>query len=516
MATSNTKVPTKTTVSNFYKVLTLVQPSESFLTAQALRVDSGTATLGETLKSVYQSPSFGQSPADALARIFFLAYDRAPDASTFAVGMQLMRDGLTLSDISRFVLTLPGLPLSNDGLPSSLAFTLTLVTRALGAGNWLTLASNLATDLDAGSYSRGQLLAAVAGIQNLPGVPEANVETALMYLAGAGREASSIEMLHASATTAGRIIEALNVAGLSATGGYAALTLTNEALTLSSELTADLVWDLSKPSFKLGGSSTFKVFYSLDEGLSGSVASFSNSLVGAVTTLDAHEASGKGKITFTGSNKVANYFWAPAAGSTATGGLGQDTLIGGDGTDVFTATAGNDVLTGGLGDDKFILAASTVYQTGTSMTTITDFGNGKDTLDFSRLLNKTFDVSALAAILASSTAAVVAANGSVSLVANNGVWVDGVGTSLVARAATATDVAALFGAGMVFAAPTQAGKLVVITADTRNSADVWMVLNSTDVTHVTDGTTGPAEVFQVAHLVGSWNPTLTGMLPVVL
>jgi len=515
MATTS-KVPTKTTISNFYKVLTLAQPIDSYLTALALRIDSGAATLGATLKSVYESPSFAQSPADDITRLFFLAVDRAPDASTFAAAMELLRSGTTMPEIAAFLMRVPGLPLSDDGLPTTLGFTQALVVRALGAGNGLALAADLAAGVDAGSYTRSQLLAAVSGITGLPMVPESQIETALLYLAGAGREANAIELLNASTTTAGRIIEALSAGGLSATGGYTALTLTDDALTLSSELAADLVWDLSKPSFKLGGSSSFKVFYSLDEGLSGSVVSFSNGLVGSVTTLDAQDASGKGKITFTGSNAQGNVFRASAAGSTAMGGTGDDSLIGGDGVDTFTATDGQDVMTGGLGDDKFVLAASPVYTAGTALATITDFGNGKDSLDFSKLLNKSVDVSKLTAVLASSAAATPLANGSVTLVANNGVWVSGAGSSLTTIAATASDVAALFGVGMPFAAPTAVSKLVVITADTRNSADVWLVLNSSDVTAITDGTTGPAEVFQVAHLVGSWNATLAGLLPVVL
>lgn len=513
---ATTKIPTKSTVNNFYQVLTLEQPSDSFLTAQALRIDSGAATLGETLRLIYLSPSFDQSPADDITRLFFLGFGRAPDAVTFATAMQLVRDGMTLADIGQFVLTLPGLPLSNDGFPVNYAFATTLVNRALGAGSWLTLTTQLSDWLDAGVFNRGQLLAAVAGIPGLPGAADRDVETALMYLAGAGREASQIELLNASSSTAGRIVDALSVAGLSATGGRPALTLQGDTLFLSSDVTADVVWNLALPSFKLGGASGFKVFYSLDEGLSGSVVDFSASLVGSVTKLDAQEAIGKGKVAFVGSATLANAFWAPGTGSTATGGNKNDVFVGGSGVDVFTATAGRDVFTGGLGDDKFVLAASTVYQTDVSLTTIADFGEGKDTLDFSRLLNKSVDISSLTAMLATNTTAVSLANGSVSLVENNGAWVSGAGISTVARAATGSDVVALFGAGRLFANPTQTNKFVVITADTRNSADVWLVHNSTGVTAVTDGITGPQEVFQVAHLVGSWNVTLTGALPVVL
>ena len=75
---------------------------------------------------------------------------------------------------------------------------------------------------------------------------------------------------------------------------------------------------------------------------------------------------------------------------------------------------------------------------------------------------------------------------------------------------------ALFGVGKLFGTPTQVTKSVVITADTRNSADVWLVLNNTLVTEINDGIAGPQEVFHVAHLEGSWNVSLVGTLPVVL
>ena len=200
--------------------------------------------------------------------------------------------------------------------------------------------------------------------------------------------------------------------------------------------------------------------------------------------------------------------------------------MGGDGVDIFTATDGNDVMTGGLGDDKFILAVSNVYQAGTALTTITDFGDGKDTLDLSRLLNKSVDISALVAVMATRVPSlpgvvpvvlpIPVTNSLVTLVENNGAWVTGADADAVSRSAEAADVAALFGADRLFAAPTQVSKSVVITADTRNSADVWLILNNTGVGAITDGTDGPQEVFHVAHLDGSWNVSLVGTVPVVL
>ena len=54
---ANAAVGALTTVKQFYQVLSLEQPSSSVLDAMAARVDNGTATLGETLKTLYLSPT---------------------------------------------------------------------------------------------------------------------------------------------------------------------------------------------------------------------------------------------------------------------------------------------------------------------------------------------------------------------------------------------------------------------------------------------------------------------------
>jgi hypothetical protein len=529
MVTSiSTKPTNKAIVTKFYKVLSIAPPTDTQLTVDAARVDSGATTLGETLKALYASSSVAQGPARDVARMFFLAFDRAPDVFLFGVAMDAMRSGMTFADVCKVVLTLPGLPLSNDGLPTSLDFMNAILLRLVGSDYNPVWATDFARDLDNGTYTRHQLLSLASHFDSIAVASVSAIETSLLYLAGAGREATNYEMVHASETTPGRIIEALAAGGLSATGGYAALTRTDMDLTLSSDLPSDLIWDMSTMTFKLGGATSFKVFYSEDEGLSGSVAAFSRSMASGSVSLDASEAIGKGKVIFTGSSDTPNTFKAPAAGSTVKGGAGSDTLIGGDGKDIFTASGGNDVMTGGLGDDTFILGASNVYQDPAkpAVTTITDFGNGKDLLDFSRLLNKSVDISKLVAVMATRVPSaagvspvvvpISVTNSLVTLVENNGAWVDGDGTDVVSRSANETDVAALFGADKLFAAPTQVTKSVVITADTRNSADVWLILNNTGVTDITDGTTGPQEVFPIAHLDGSWNVTLVGIIPVLL
>ena len=503
------------TVTRFYKALSLQQPSPVMLSVLAQRVDSGSATYGEVLKTLYTSATVMQeSPADELVRMFFLAFNRAPDAPLFGTMMDMLRGGSTLADLAGIVLGVPGFALSDAGYPRHGDFVSALLGRALGAFSPV-LAQQLTDLLDAG-LSRAQMLAVVSGLPSLATAPPDRVETALLYLAGAGREASVAELATQPATTDGRIIAALAAGGLSATGGELAFHRQGNAVRLYGDLAGDLVWNAALGRYTLAGKSAFKVFYSLDGGLSGSVVDFNAEMARGVTSIDAADAVGKGKLVFTAGPSQAVSVIAPVGGSSLLGTAQADRWLGSAGADTIFFTGGRDTATGGLGDDRFVLPDSTVYQAGGAPVTITDFGVGKDQLDFSRLLNKSVDISALTARLATDAPGLVLANGAVVLVENNGAWVSGAGASLVSRAATAADVLALFGPGKLFRQPTQVNKSVVITADTRNSADVWLILNNTDVTQVTDGMTGPQEIFHVAHLEGSWNASLVGTLPVPL
>ncbi|TAH16985.1 MAG: calcium-binding protein, partial [Oscillatoriales cyanobacterium] len=56
------------------------------------------------------------------------------------------------------------------------------------------------------------------------------------------------------------------------------------------------------------------------------------------------------------------------------GGDGNDILYGGKGSDTLNGGLGNDTLVGGLGNDVFVLGA------GLGVDTISDFGNGQDTI----------------------------------------------------------------------------------------------------------------------------------------
>ena len=62
---------------------------------------------------------------------------------------------------------------------------------------------------------------------------------------------------------------------------------------------------------------------------------------------------------------------------SVTGNLSANSIDGGGGNDSIYGAAGKDVLTGGLGDDRFFIGE---FGALTNSDTITDFGNGNDTI----------------------------------------------------------------------------------------------------------------------------------------
>jgi hypothetical protein len=503
-------------ITRYYNILSPISPTDAVLQALADRVDAGLSTLGQTLKTLYTSATVQEGPAHELAKLFFLAVGRAPDAPLYTGAMQMLRNGTDAATVADTALQIPGFALSTVGLPTDAAFAAALAQR-VGGANEAALTQQWTAALAAKTATRGALVVQATKLGEVAVASQPDIDTALLYLAGTGREATSVDLsLQTQASTDAKIIAALAAAGLSATGGNLALSKAGGTVQLYGELAADLVWNAATNTYTLGGSKAFKVFFSPDGGLSGAIVDFASGMVTGATEVDASLATGKGKVLLTAGTTPVQ-FKAPVGGSTAVGSTGADTFTGSDGKDLLYLTSGKDTLTGGLGDDTFVLPASTlVAAAGWAPGKITDLGVGKDVLDFTRLLGKSVDVAKLVAVLADATTEQTLSNGGVALVESNGVWTSGAGATLKTRAATADDVAALFGTGKLFKAPTAVSKSVVITADTAASADVWLLLNSTDVKAITTGTGGPKEVFHVATLEGAWNPTLVGIQPVSL
>ena len=344
-------------------MLSLEQPSPTVLQSIALRVDGGSATYGDVLKTLYTSATVTQqSPADELARMFFLALNRAPDAPLFNAMMDQLRAGKSLADMAAFMLAAPGFALSDAGFPRHESFVSALLARTLGSGFTPDLASTLTGFLNDGVLSRAQMLAVVSGLPGVAVAPQARVETALLYLAGAGREATTQELDLAPTTTDARIIKALTAGGVSATGGALALYREGDAVQVYSELAADLVWNAATNVYTYGGKSSFKVFYSTDGGLTGALVDFVPEMARGVTELDASAALGKGSLFYTAGTSGAAEVMGPLGGLVFTGGKLADVAVGSVGADTFYIAAGADTLTGGAGDDRFVLPASTAYQ----------------------------------------------------------------------------------------------------------------------------------------------------------
>lgn len=523
MATTTTVSANQTLIKNFYKILTLAQPADSQLAVLAQRVDTNVATLSETLRGIYDSPSRVAGPADEVATLFFLLFGRAPDPILYNAAMESMRAGASLASLATIGLGMPGYALSSDGAKSNQDFVDTLYQQLTQGRSIATVdLAYYVTALNTNTMTRGGLVAAAAE-SNLF-YPASKIPLALIYLAAAQREASSIELTTAPSGLDAVINLAMKAAGVSPTGGKPSFALNGSLLSLSGEMAPDLVFNLADNKFTLGGVADFKALYSSNGGLTSAVTTFNSALTSGVYGLDARGMTDKGKITFTGRAAQGNEFYAGTADSVAVGGTGNDVLVGGAGSDKLTATTGRDVLTGGAGSDTFVFAPSTAYISGNSFVSITDFGNGADKLDTTFLLNKNGTTTTAATpttgagvVLATSTAAVALSNGDTKLIENNGKWTTGTGTATLPRAATAVDVAALFNtANTPFLNPTQTGKFVLITADIRNGADMWLINNDTGVTQITDGVTGPQEVFLVGHIDGSWNLVLSGLQPVAI
>lgn len=149
-----------------------------------------------------------------------------------------------------------------------------------------------------------------------------------------------------------------------------------------------------------------------------------------------------------------------------------------------------DSLTGGV-KTKFEASAVT---NGISQISNFKLGAEGDILDFSAFLNKT-GTTKIATKLSTSTTATAWANGDVLVVQGDSID-------------TSAEIAALFGTGKPFAAPTGQAKAVIIVSDIIGDATAWYITNKTTatITSIEEN-----EVEQVAVLTGINNLALVGL-----
>ncbi|MFZ6743557.1 DUF4214 domain-containing protein [Undibacterium sp. JH2W] len=209
-------------------------------------------------------------------------------------------------------------------------------------------------------------------------------------------------------------------------------------------------------------------------------------LSGDVKQINHVDLSAIAPATTTGSTPSASKVTVT---TTIKGDAANNMLIGSNYPNFFDGGPGLDTMQGGTGVDTYAFGMTPVAN---GVDTITNFviGKGGDVLNFSAFLNKT-GTSKIAAVNAAAVTPKAWANGDVLTVQGN--------------ALDPTKLAALFGPGKAFTAPTVASKMVLITADIIGDASIWFVINQLDVTNIT-----PDEIVLVGTLTNVNNLTLVG------
>lgn len=164
-----------------------------------------------------------------------------------------------------------------------------------------------------------------------------------------------------------------------------------------------------------------------------------------------------------------------------------------DNGDWFEAGNGNDVLYGGAGRDQYVFE-SDARLNGTDTIHSFQLGTTGDVLDFSKLLQAT-DTTNIATQLLDAPNNQAWSNGQVLV--TQGFGLDS--PEEIAQLFSTTETTS------VYAAPTQASKVVVITADIVGHASVWAITNQTQVQEITAD-----EVIQIGLLADINNLTLVG------
>jgi hypothetical protein len=182
----------------------------------------------------------------------------------------------------------------------------------------------------------------------------------------------------------------------------------------------------------------------------GAVALDSGDLVN-VTSVDARD-KGIGSVSVLGNSTLESVYLS-AQGDSVEAGSGDNTLYLNSGSDT-------------------IVFGSTPTNNGLDM--IYNFARGAsgDVLDFSKFLNAPNSSLASSAVDAWSSSEVAWQNGDILVAYGNGLT-------------DATAVAAIFGPGMGFAAPSVSSKNVLITADIVGDAQIWYIINQQDRTNIT-------------------------------
>jgi len=534
MASSNLPI-----LAQAASVFLQAQPSAPELNALVLSVDQGVISLPQAIIQMANSSERSAGNTDELARMFFILFKRPPDLATFTFALNLMAQGTSLVQICDMGLSFSTSLVSNNLNLSNHDYVYTLASLVYYDPNSVNglnaILDSLVLELNNGLVTRGQILAIATNAKDANVKYQNYVEVSLDYLAATGQAPSQAQLNAGQSLPENSLLrQVLTQNGISPYGTNPYFLINGNNLTLTGSMTAAFTLDLSTGLSSLGGNNYYRLFYSLDGGASENSINFTSSLLSKINYVDASALASTFKSFSFKSSIAGSTVIAPNVPSTLTGGPGTDvlkagtvssilvggsgneTLVGGVGNDTLYAGSGQDSLTGGGGLDTFVLPSSVAVTQNHATTLITDFGAG-DVLNLSVLAGDSGTPKAITPIMGSSargtgfvnTAAAV--NNSVFLVYNVGQWVDDTASGLTTR--TPTQISQLFTQTYPIAAngktpaslgvqpvvfttpPTIGTTYFVISYDSLNGADVWMVNNLAPLAAV-----DPTECLLVGHL----------------
>ena len=495
-------------VARFSRIYFTSQPSAREQSTIVSRIDTGASTLAQSLLDIHRIDR-SVTYADEAATFFFLALNRAPDPVLYKLVMDALESGASLDAVSAAALRVTG---------GQLGFALTnqqfidkLAAQMFAQPNLITGLSTtkeiLIAQLDRGVTTREKILTLAVTYQHAQLKYKNDVDTSLIVMAAANREATSAELLiNREGQPLTIIRDFLAAAGEKPSGELPYFSLGKNSLnaaklSVSGTILGNFVIDLKAKSSSISDKGpNYSLVYSPDDGTSESIVNFKPSLLSNFATLDLRKLPVQGltSINITAHDNGIEVLGADVS-NTLEGGGGNDNLMGGIARDTLYGSFGADTLIGGAGDDTFIFAPAATYTSSTStLTTIRDFGNGSDKLNFGRLFGKTTTASNATLVQVDSSissaqesllSAVV--SNSVIIVNNTGSWLprgtgvigsggDGLNSSKQFIPTTAANLASLFSRVEISDTSSGPKSYVALSYDVTNGADVWLISNHTN------------------------------------
>ena len=487
-------------------------PTETEIDAYVARIESGSLTMASAIEEIALLSNRAEA-TDPLVRMFFLLFDRAPDPILFSAAMTALRGGATLEQIAETGLQYSGLGPNSLQTISDEAFIDRLVNRM-----WVTPPNGFNADTFVDlltTMTRAELLAAASRYTDAAVTYSNKVDPALIYLTAADRQATREELDQASTKSSLNLIrDVLIEADEDPYAGKPFWMIAGNTLLIEGNQSEDLTVNLTSGAATFGESTDFQLIISRDGGATESTVAFRSSLLSGITRLDARQidSESSGLMVLQGATTT---FTGPVD-TTTSGSSGNDSLTGNTGNDTLIATAGYDNLTGGAGDDVFRFANPETYGD-SSFTTITDFGNGVDVIDFSSIFGNLEPAAATSITGVSDPASLDFPNlntierDQVVVIEHAGIWPTAVADSPQISSGTLTSrtqqqIYDLFSNITFDTIQTRGARFIVISTDQVNGGDVWLIENLTNLSTIES-----SEISKIGH-IDSDNPDLFTLL----